>query len=254
MVLEYSIKELSEIAGVSTRTLRYYDEINLLKPKRISSSGYRIYSEKQIDILQQILFYKELGMSLDKIKEILQNPNFDKVNALKMHKIKLLEKKKQIDMLLNNVEKTLLSLVGGIKMSDKEKFEGFKKQYIDENEKKYGKEIRSKYGDDTIDKSNKKLKDMSQEEFSEVELLAKEIISTLIEAKKTNDPASELAQYVANLHRKWLSFYWEKYTKEAHAGVAQMYVYDDRFKEYYDKHGEGLAEFLRDAILVYTSK
>lgn len=139
--MEYSIKKLSEIAGVSTRTLRYYDEIGLLKPARVSSSGYRIYGKKQVDILQQILFYKELGMSLDEIKEIIQNPNFDRINALKEHKIKLLEKRKQIDMLLD---------------------------------------------------------------------------------------------------------------KEAHAGVAQMYVYDERFKEYYDKHGDGLAEFLRDAIVEYT--
>ena len=139
--MEYSIKKLSEIAGVSTRTLRYYDEIGLLKPARVSSSGYRIYGKKQVDILQQILFYKELGMSLDEIKEIIQNPNFDRINALKEHKIKLLEKRKQIDMLLD---------------------------------------------------------------------------------------------------------------KEAHAGVAQMYVCDERFKEYYDKHGEGLAEFLRDAIVEYT--
>ncbi|MFY9277826.1 MAG: MerR family transcriptional regulator, partial [Clostridium sp.] len=108
--MEYSIKKLSEIAGVSTRTLRYYDEIGLLKPARVSSSGYRIYGKKQVDILQQILFYKELGMSLDEIKEIIQNPNFDRINALKEHKIKLLEKRKQIDMLLDNVERTLLSL------------------------------------------------------------------------------------------------------------------------------------------------
>ena len=122
--MEYSIKKLSEIAGVSTRTLRYYDEIGLLKPARVSSSGYRIYGKKQVDILQQILFYKELGMSLDEIKEIIQNPNFDRINALKEHKIKLLEKRKQIDMLLDNVERTLLSVDGGCKMSDKEKFKG----------------------------------------------------------------------------------------------------------------------------------
>ena len=117
-----------------------------------------------MDILQQILFYKELGMSLDEIKEIIQNPNFDRINALKEHKIKLLEKRKQIDMLLDNVERTLLSVDGGCKMSDKEKFKGFKKSVIDENEKKYGKEIRSKYGDETIDKSNEKFMKMSEEE------------------------------------------------------------------------------------------
>ena len=250
--MEYSIKKLSEIAGVSTRTLRYYDEIGLLKPARVSSSGYRIYGKKQVDILQQILFYKELGISLDEIKEIIQNPNFDRINALKEHKIKLLEKRKQIDMLLDNVERTLLSVDGGCKMSDKEKNKGFKKSVIDENEKKYGKEIRSKYGDETIDKSNEKFMKMSEEEYNEAEALAKEIIEQLIEAKKIGDPSSKEAKALAELHKKWLCIYWDKYSKEAHVGVAQMYVYDERFKEYYDKHGDGLAEFLRDAIVEYT--
>ena len=120
--MEYSIKKLSQIAGVSTRTLRYYDEINLLKPARINSSGYRIYGAKEVDRLQQILFYKELGLNLDHIKEIINNPKFDKISALKEHKLKLLEKKKQIDMLLENVSKTLLAVEGEIIMDDKEKF------------------------------------------------------------------------------------------------------------------------------------
>ena len=252
--MEYSIKKLSEIAGVSTRTLRYYYEIGLLKPARASSSGHRIYGKKQVDILQQILFYKELGMSLDEIKEIIQNPNFDRINALKEHKIKLLEKRKQIDMLLDNVERTLLSVDVGGRRIDKEKFKGFKKSVIDENEKKYGKEIRSKYGDETIDKSNEKFMKMSEEEYNEAEALAKEIIEQLIEAKKIGDPSSKEAKALAELHKKWLCIYWDKYSKEAHVGVAQMYVYDERFKEYYDKHGDGLAEFLRDAIVEYTSR
>ena len=157
-------------------------------------------------------------------------------------------------MLLDNVERTLLSVDGGCKMSDKEKFKGFKKTVIDENEEKYGKEIRSKYGDETIDKSNEKFMKMSEEEYNEADALAKEIIEQLIAAKKIGDPSSKEAQALAELHKKWLSIYWDKYSKEAHAGVAQMYVCDERFKEYYDKHGEGLAEFLRDAIVEYTSR
>ena len=118
--------------------------------------------------------------------------------------------------------------------------------------KKYGKEIRSKYGDETIDKSNEKFMKMSEEEYNEAEALAKEIIEQLIEAKKIGDPSSKEAKALAELHKKWLCIYWDKYSKEAHVGVAQMYAYDERFKEYYDKHGDGLAEFLRDAIVEYT--
>jgi len=137
-------------------------------------------------------------------------------------------------------------------MSDKEKFEGFKQKLIDDNEKKYGKEIREKYGNEAVDKSNQKLKGMTPEQYAEGERLSEEILSTLAAAMKTGDPAGELAQKAADLHRQWLSLYWDSYTKEAHAGLAQMYVEDERFTAYYDKVQPGAAAFLRDAILIYT--
>lgn len=250
--MEYTVQKLSKLAGVSTRTLRYYDEIGILKPARINSSGYRIYGEEEIDILQQILFYKELGINLDTIKSILENPLFNKLNSLKDHHNKLLEKRKQLDLLIENVEQTIASVKGDVKMDNKEKFKGFKQKIIDDNEKKYGKEIRTKYGNDTIDKSNKLFTNMSEEDYNKFNSLSEEINKTLLEAFKTNDPSSDLAQKVANMHKEWLLYTWPKYSKEAHAGLAQMYVDDKRFKAYYDKEQDGLAEFLRDSILIFT--
>ncbi|HAA08221.1 MAG TPA: MerR family transcriptional regulator, partial [Syntrophomonas sp.] len=117
---------------------------------------------------------------------------------------------------------------------------------------KYGKEIRKKYGDEAVDKSNRKLKGMTQEQYAQFEKLGQMVLDTLKEALPTGDPASELAQKTADLHRQWLSFSWDKYSKEAHAGLAQMYVDDERFTAYYDQVQPGAAEFLRDAILIYT--
>jgi DNA-binding transcriptional MerR regulator len=250
--MEYTVKRLSSLAGVSPRTLRYYDEIGILKPARINSSGYRIYGPREVDKLQQILFYRELGLSLDEIKEIITSPSFDAIKALREHKEKLLAKREQLELLIANVDKTIDSREGRITMSDKEKFAGFKQKLVEENEKKYGKEIREKYGDEAVDRSNKILKGMTQEQYEEVTKLEKEIIETLLKAFKTEDPAGDLAQKAADLHRQWLSFFWGQYTKEAHAGVAQMYVDDERFTAYYDKHQPGLAAFLRDAVLIYT--
>lgn len=250
--MEYTVKKIAELASISARTLRYYDEIGILKPARINSSGYRIYGEKEVERLQQILFYRELDINLEDIKRIISSPSFDRSTALKEHRRKLLDKRKQLDLLIDNVDKTIAEAEGRIKMSDKEKFEGFKQKLIDENEKKYGQEIRKKYGSETVDKSNKKLKNMTEEEYNRVTKLADEIMETLHKAFLTGDPAGELAQKAADLHRQWLSFYWDNYTKEAHAGIAQMYVYDERFKAYYDKEQAGTAEFLRDAILIYT--
>ncbi|WP_026888428.1 MerR family transcriptional regulator [Clostridium beijerinckii] len=250
--MEYTVQKLSKLAGVSTRTLRYYDEIEILKPARINSSGYRIYGKKEVDKLQQILFYKELGVDLDSIRKILLSPSFDNSIALKEHREKLIIKRQQLDILIANVDKTIASTEGKTIMNDKEKFEGFKQNIIDENEKKYGNEIRSKYGDNAINESNKKFKNMSKEQYEEFEKLGAKVIDTLKEAFETNDPSSELSQKVADLHRQWLTYSWSGYSKEAHAGLAQMYVDDERFTAYYDKDQPGLAAFLRDAIFVYT--
>lgn len=250
--MEYTVQKLGKLAGVSTRTLRYYDEIGILKPARINSSGYRIYGQREVDRLQQILFYRELGVSLENIKEIVTSPSFDGASALKEHREKLLEKRTQLDVLIANVDKTIGRIEGRISMTDKEKFEGFKQKMIDDNETKYGKEIREKYGDDVVNKSNEKVKNMTQEEHEEITRLAEQVIKTLAEAFKNGDPASPLAQKAADLHKKWLTYYWTEYSKEAHAGLAQMYVDDERFKAYYDKEQPGTAEFLRDAIWIYT--
>ena len=171
--MEYTVQKLGQIAGISTRTLRYYDEIEILKPARIN-------------------------------------------------------------------------------MTDIEKFKGFKQKLVDDNERKYGAEIRKKYGDKVVDKSNNKVKGMSKDQMEEAQRLEALIIQTLNEAFKTGNPAGKLAQNAADLHRKWISIYWDKYTKDEHAGLAQMYVDDERFTAYYDKEQSGTAIFLRDAILVYT--
>lgn len=250
--MEYTVQKLGKLAGVSTRTLRYYDDIDLLKPARINSSGYRIYGQAEINRLQHILFYRELGVSLETIKNIITDTAFDAATALQDHREKLLAKRDQLDLLITNVEKTLAASERGTTMTDKEKFEGFKQKMIDENEQKYGEEIREKYGDNQVNQSNHSIKNMTQEQYEQIEKLRTEIDQTLSAAFRAGDPAGELAQKAADLHRQWLSFYWNSYKKEAHAGLAQMYVEDERFTAYYDKEQPGTAEFLRDAIHIYT--
>lgn len=250
--MEYTVQKLSRLAGVSPRTIRYYDEIGLLKPARINSSGYRIYGPREVDQLQQILFFRELGVSLDCIKDILTDPDFDEIAALEEHHRRLLVKRDQLDLLIANVEKTLAAKEGRIVMADKEKFEGFKRQLVEENEKKYGKEARSRYGDEAVDASNAKVLNMTREQYQEVAQLEQELKDTLAKAFKTGDPAGELAQKAADLHRQWLCYFWDSYSKEAHAGLAEMYVDDERFTAYYDEKQPGTAAFLRDAILIYT--
>lgn len=247
--MEYTVQKLGKLAGVSTRTLRYYDEIGILKPARINSSGYRIYGQQEVDCLQQILFYREMGLELSVIKEILKAKNFDEVKALDSHLDSLLTKRNQLNLLIENVNKTIAYKKGRIQMSDKEKFEGFKKKLVEENEEKYGKEIREKYTDQVVDEANQKMLNMSKEQYDEFKTLEQEILDTLEEAFATKDPTGELGQKAATLHKKWLSYTWKEYSKEAHKGLVQMYVEDKRFAAYYDKKQPGIAAFLRDAVL-----
>lgn len=250
--MEYSINELSKIAKISTRTLRYYHEIDLLKPKRINSSGYRIYGENEVDKLQQILFYKAMGFKLDNIKHIINSPSFDIMSALDNHKKELLKKREEINLLIKNVEKTISYKKGEIKMSNKEKFEGFKKDLVKQNEEKYGEEIREKYGDKQVNESNEKLLGLSEKEYKEFEQLAIDIIEKLKEAMEENNPSGQKAQEACELHKKWLGYSWNFYSKEAHRGLGEMYAADERFKKYYDKNKEGMAEFFKEALDIYT--
>lgn len=253
MKKQYTVNELAVISGVSVRTLHYYDQIGLLHPMRIAENGYRIYGPKEVDQLQQILFYRELKMPLKKIKAIMSTPDYDKEKELETQLEKLLQQKEQIELLINNVRKTIRTLKGETVMSDIEKFEGFKQKLIDDNEKTYGKEIRKKYGDTLIDASNAKLKNMDQQQWQTTQELSELINETLKEAFEQGDPASEIAQKACDLHRQWLCMFWKEgtYSKEAHKALAEGYVADKRFTAYYDKIAPGCTKFFRDAIHIY---
>lgn len=250
--MAYTIKELAHLAGVSTRTLRYYDEIGLLPPAYINSSGYRIYEEKEVDTLQQILFFKELGLELSLVQKVIQEESFNPLNTLRSHLCQLEQRQRQLQVLIQNVKKTILKEEGILNMTDLEKFEGFKKELITENEKKYGKEMREHYGENTIDESNRKMMNLSQEAYRKMQDLAEEIKRRLEKAvNRELDFRGEEGAKIAHLHKEWLSFTWPKYSIEAHHGLAEMYLLDERFKAYYDKKIEGCAQFLRDAIVMH---
>ena len=249
----YKINEISKIANISTRTLRYYDEIGLLKPAYTNSSNYRIYTVNEITTLQQILFYKQLGYNLTEIGKLINNPKFNLLESLHSHKISLDKQKKQIETLIKTVTKTIASVKGELKMNDKEKFEGFKEEIIQENEKKNGSEIRKKYGNEKIDASYDKMRKLSKWEFNRAQELSVEINKMLKRAVETNNPASEVSQKVCKLHQEWIQMYWSEYSEETHMGLVQMYTKDERFKAYYEKIADGATEFLYQSMKIYLN-
>lgn len=253
--MRYSIREVSELAGVSARTLRYYDEIGLLKPLEISETGYRYYGERELTLLQQILFYRERGLELKQIQKIIYQSDFDVMCALQEHLLDLEAKKKHMESLIFTVEQTIRSMKGECEMSDKEKFQAFKERIVRENEEKHGAEIREKYGDDEMDSANRKMLNMTEEEFERFQNLGKEINAQLEEAVRTGEkPESEKGKRIVLLHKEWLGKTWKQYTKEAHIAIGNMYISDERFKLYYDKEVVGCAAFLEKAIRYWVER
>ncbi len=195
-----------------------------------------------------------MDMKLEDIENIISQSDFDISKALVEHHQQLIFKRNQLDQLILTVEKSIAHHKGGVKMSNKEKFEVFKKEKLAENEKSYGKEIREKYGKETVETSNQKLINMSEEDFKKMQNIESEIFESLNQVVKTKDLQSEAAKNVYEKHKAWLSFTWQYYSPEAHIGLAEMYVADERFAKYYnDRAGLEVVTILRDIIVKYAN-
>ena len=251
--MEYTVKALAELAGVTPRALRWYDRKGLLRPARTSAAGYRLYGGAEVDRLQAILFYKELGFGLDAIQAILDAPGFDRAAALRDHLAALEARRERLDSLILTVRKTIEEAEGGKKMTDQEKFEAFKRRSVEEKEARYGAEAREKYGDGPVDGANARFLALSREEYGERKALEEEILSALNAAVQAGaDPAGKEGTRIAGLHRRWLEGCWEHYSPEAHQGLAELYTVDPRFTAYYDRSISGCAAFLRAAVLAHV--
>lgn len=247
--MEYSIQELARLTGVTTRTLRWYDQIGLLKPGRVAESGYRYYGDAQVDRLQDILYYRALGVELAQIKECLDDPAFDRLAALRSHLAALETEQERLNGLIRSVKSTIDAEERNETMNDEQKFECFKKQAVAENEKRYGKEIREKYGDAQVEQANAAMMGMSREQHSTWTELGETLQQKLEDAVRSGCTSeSEEGRQIAELHRQWLTLTGTPYTPAKHRGIAELYVLDERFTAYYDKQLPGCARFLRDAV------
>lgn len=249
----YTIKKLADIAGISTRTLRYYDEIDLLNPTSYTTSNYRLYDQGAVNRLQHILLYKKMGIPLETIISILDHEAFDAKKALEEHRKALMKEKEQIDVMIDTIDKTLKYVKGDLEMTDKEKFEGLRDQMIEAHEIAYGDEARALYGDQ-VTATIGKMKGMSKDEMHELEILTEDMHQLFVEAFEAGDPTSKEAMKACEMHKKWLSYYWDFYSAEAHLGLVTLYVEDQRFTDYYDNMKKGLATFMLQAMKHHLAK
>ncbi|MBS4219846.1 MerR family transcriptional regulator [Bacillus sp. FJAT-49711] len=241
------VKEVADLVGISVRTLHHYNEIGLLIPEETTESGYRIYSDDNLETLQQILFFKELGFPLKKIKEIINSPSFDREEALSMHRKMLLERRSRLDRMIETVEKTMKHMKGEIKMSNNEKFAGF-----DFSHNPYEQEARERWGKEAVDKANQKVGSMSKNEKKNLEERFNGIYQKLAAIRHTAPDSQEAQEGI----KEWFEFLnlMGSYSLEAFKGLGQMYVDDERFTKNIDQFGKGLAQFMCDAMAVFADE
>jgi DNA-binding transcriptional MerR regulator len=239
----YTVKQLAKLAGVSVRTLHYYDQLGLLKPDR-RRNGYRQYGPAAALRLQQILFFRELGFPLAEVREILARPDFDVLAALTSQKELLAQRAGRLQQLLATVDRTMASIKGERDMAIKEYYEGFG----DDQVENWRREARERYGEKAVAESEHRVLKMGKERFAavqkEIDAVYKEVVANM-----DKGPASPEVQALVKKWRQWLENF-AHYTDEMALGLARMYSSDERFADFYRKYHQDLPAFWTKAIEV----
>jgi DNA-binding transcriptional MerR regulator len=245
----YTVKQLAKLAGISVRTLHHYDTIGLLKPSMRTEARYRLYGEKELLRLQQVLFYKELDFPLKEIVEILDKPDFDYMHALTEHKKALSKRKTRLTELLKTIDKTILKLKGEQKMiTHEELYDGFPKA------EEYREEAIETYGKKTVEHSENSLRKLSKSEIDNLKKEGDAITQSLVEVMDL-DPTNDEVQQLVKKHYNHIVTMWggavpKKQQLNAYKGLATLYIEDKRF---YKDAPEGFGEFLSKAMLHFVA-
>ena len=244
----YTVKQLSELAGVSVRTLHYYDEIGLLRPSQVGANSYRYYDEAAVLRLQQILFYREIGLELMQIKDVLDSPHFDLVTALKSHRAALQDKSERLQKLLATVDQTLQHLMGETTMSKRQLFEAFS----EEKQKDYEREARLQYGPDHVNASIKRWNGYTEAQREAIGHEGNTVYHDLVAAIEAGK--SPLDAGVQALLERWhnhIRHFYEP-TLDILRGLGETYVSSPDFRKNFDRIDPRLAEFMREGIVQYV--
>lgn len=246
----YSVSELARMAGVSVRTLHYYDKIGLLRPSARTEADYRRYGEAELLRLQQILFYKELGLSLAEIGDILNDPEFDLVAALRQHRALLQQRAAQLSRLLKTVDRTIHRLTEKtMKMTDEELYEGFSRGKA----MRYQQEAREMYDPAVVEETEKKLRKLSKAEWEVIKAEGDAITRELAALMERAAPEDPEVQAVIARHHAWIERFFRA-PADVYRGLAKGYAGHPEFRAFYDHYAEDLADFLSAAMHIYAER
>lgn len=249
--MAYTVKAVADMAGVSIRTLHHYDEIGLLKPASCTPAGYRLYTDTDLEKLQQILFFKELEFSLEEIREIVGSPDFDRRRALTAHRRLLTEKKNRLEGLIRLVDQTIVNMERGESMSRKANFEPFDMKKIEEAKEKYRDEVRQKYDPKLVAESERKTSRYTEADWKAIKAQEEDIYRRVVE-RMDKGPADPEVQELMGERYRMINERYYTCTPAIFRGLGEMYVADYRFTEFYEKIHPGLAEFMRQAMAIYS--
>jgi DNA-binding transcriptional MerR regulator len=236
--MDYTVKKLAKISGVSVRTLHYYDEIGLLQPSYIKPNGYRYYREKELLQLQQILFFRELGFELKKIAQILRKGDFDKMAALHAQKKVLHSEIERMGELIHTIDRTIGHLGGKKKMKEEEMYHGFNQ----EKQAEYERQVMEYFGEKAkthIEESKENVKNWNKSDWQQSENEFEKICLDLAELMKKKED-------VIRRHYQWLQQFWTP-TKETYIQHGKFIV-DSELREAYKKFHPQMPEFIAQAI------
>lgn len=251
--MPYTVKKLADVSGVSVRTLHFYDEIGILKPAYYTENGYRHYEEEQILTLQQILFFRELGMELKKIHSILNQSDFERLKALRSHEKFLLKEVDRKQKLIKTIQKTICRLKGESKMKDQELFSGFNP----EKQEEYEEYLKNQLDDlPAFAEAKENVKNWKKSDWSDAAQGWDTICADLSQAlEKQLAPASKEVQRITANHYKWLKQFWTP-NRESYTGLGLNYTSFEWKKAFqnHDTQHPKLAEFLAKAMKVFAER
>jgi DNA-binding transcriptional MerR regulator len=247
-MVKYTIKQIADLAGVTTRTLRYYDQIGLLPPTEVGGNGYRYYTHESLLQLQQILFFRELDVPLDEIDMIMHHPEFNLESALLDHKARLQKRSRRLDTLIETIERTIANLQGETKMNESEYFEGF-------DESQYDEEARQRWGETPqYAESRKKWASYSKQDKEAIKAEGGRITTAMVGENPNAAPGDPQVQQAIGEYFSYLNKYFYSSNIEFLRGLADMWAADPRFAVNYERIRPGGAAFVREAVHIYCDQ
>jgi DNA-binding transcriptional MerR regulator len=249
----FTVSEVAKVSGVSVRALHHYDEIGLLKPGHVGANGYRYYGRDELLRLQQVLFHRELGLPLEEIRQVLDDPGFDRVMALRAHRVRLMAEAKRYRDLVKTLDATLAELEGETDVEEKAMFRGFDPV----KQAKHEAWVVDRYGPGAqaaIDAQKAVTRDWKQADFDRVQAEMDEIERGLAEAMAGAMPVdSELTQSLVRRQHGWVTRSWiEAPNRVAYLGLAQLYSEHPDFRAHYEARAAGLTDYLVAAMQAFA--